>query len=152
MNEAGIGKLFSVMASFPFLTLRLPENLLAFGKFFTPGSQPKARPVSSNILLQGCGPPPDKLPLCGVRWDLEKKGAPSQSCTICQVWSWSEARGTGQREARATGRPVGACNLNLEKVLKKEILRQGKNRRDLETRKMRAWVKERSLWKFQPSQ
>lgn len=76
MNEAGIGKLFSVMALFPFLTLRLPENLLAFGKFFTPGSQPKARPVSSNILLQGCGPLPQTNCLCVVSGETLRRREP----------------------------------------------------------------------------
>lgn len=55
-----MGKLFSVMATeslFPSLTLFLPENLLEFGGFFTPGSRPKTRPVTPKILLQGCGPP-----------------------------------------------------------------------------------------------
>lgn len=146
-----MGKLFSVGAesSPPFLILLLPEKLLGSGGirpiaflFWLPDqAQGWARHVNkSGARLQtGC--------LCLVSGETWAGEAPCQSWSAeGSARSGEPGRGQRHRSERGQGHweasPQWAlgCNLKPEEAVKKEILRQGKNRRDLETRKMRVLV------------
>lgn len=158
MNEAGNGKAF------------LHEGhgiLISFSNTFT-REDPQVwgiRPTALLVLLLDQGP---RLGLahqkycCRAALSPDRLRSPKTGC-LCLVSGETLSRrgplvrvgqdcGAGLRpEAQVRERPgpLGGqpgvwalvCNLKLEEVVQKEILRPAKNRRDLETRKMRAWVR-----------
>lgn len=155
-------------SSFPFLTL-LPEKSFGFGG---------VRPAVLLVLLLDQGPrlgwshqkycrraafsadrlcSPKTGRLCSVSGEtLSRRGPLVRVGQDCGAGLRPEAQ-VRERPGPLGGQPgvwALVCNLKLEEVVKKEILRQAKNRRDLETRKMseHEWEEsERLPWKSQPS-
>lgn len=109
-------------------------------------SESRTRFVPLKIHSPGCGPSGQAAPVwCPV--ELWAEGGPSRKlvscrgCRHCRAGLSPEARVT-ERPGPLGGQPgVGArlCNLKLEKVIKKDILRQGENGSGLEPGKLTAW-------------
>ena len=137
---------------FPFLIPLPLEKLLGWGMRPTAlgvlplSSESRTRFVPLKIRSAGRGPSRQAAPVwCPAK--LWAEGGPSRKlvscrgCRHCRAGLSPEARVT-ERPGPLGGQPgVGArlCNLKLEKVIKKDILRQGENGSGLKPRKLRAW-------------